>query len=123
MGLKNTNLKQREVKKMENRNHKDSLFIDLFCKDKEGKQNFISLYNALHNTNLDLATTTVQEVNIENVLYMALSNDIAMLVDNRLVVLVNTNLQSTKICHYDFWNMYPAFTNNLSRQKTDTKKR
>jgi len=73
---------------MENRNHKDSLFIDLFCKDKEGKQNFISLYNALHNTNLDLATTTVQEVNIDNVLYMALSNDIAMLVDNRLVVLV-----------------------------------
>ena len=73
---------------MENRNHKDSLFIDLFCKDKEGKQNFISLYNALHNTNLDFATTTVQEVNIENVLYMALSNDIAMLVDNRLVVLV-----------------------------------
>ena len=66
---------------MENRNHKDSLFIDLFCKDKEGKQNFISLYNALHNTNLDLATTTVQEVNIENVLY-------TMLVDNRLVVLV-----------------------------------
>ena len=74
---------------MENRNHKDSLFIDLFCKDKlDGKKNFISLYNALHNTNLDLATTTVQEVNIENVLYMALSNDIAMLVDNRLVVLV-----------------------------------
>ena len=73
---------------MENRNHKDSLFIDLFCKDKEGKQNFISLYNALHNTNLDLATTTVQEVNIDNVLYMALSNDIAMLVDNKLVVLV-----------------------------------
>ena len=67
---------------------KDSLFIDLFCKDKEGKQNFISLYNALHNTNLDLATTTVQEVNIENVLYTALSNDIAMLVDNKLVVLV-----------------------------------
>ena len=79
---------QLDEKKMENRNHKDSLFIDLFCKDKEGKQNFISLYNALHNTNLDLATTTVQEVNIENVLYMALSNDIAMLVDNRLVVLV-----------------------------------
>ena len=32
---------------MENRNHKDSLFIDLFCKDqKSGKENFISLYNA-----------------------------------------------------------------------------
>ena len=77
---------------MENRNHKDSLFIDLFCKDKEGKQNFISLYNALHNTNLDLATTIVQEVNIENVLYMALSNDIAMLVDNKLVILEEYSL-------------------------------
>ena len=74
---------------MENRNHKDSLFIDLFCKDqKSGKQNFISLYNALHQTNLDLKTTTLEEVNIENILYMALSNDIAMLVDDRLIVLV-----------------------------------
>ena len=87
-GVKKYKFKTKRGKKMENRNHKDSLFIDLFCKDKEGKQNFISLYNALHNTNLDLATTTVQEVNIENVLYMALSNDIAMLVDNKLVVLV-----------------------------------
>ena len=74
---------------MENRNHKDSLFIDLFCKDqKSGKENFISLYNALHQTNLNLETTTLEEVNIENVLYMALSNDIAMLVDGRLIVLV-----------------------------------
>ena len=74
---------------MENRNHKDSLFIDLFCKDQKfGKENFISLYNALHQTNLDLKTTTLQEVNIENILYMALSNDIAVLVDNRLIVLV-----------------------------------
>ena len=74
---------------MEKRNHKDSLFIDLFCKDqKSGKENFISLYNALHQTNLDLKTTTLEEVNIENILYMALSNDIAILVDGRLIVLV-----------------------------------
>jgi predicted transposase/invertase (TIGR01784 family) len=74
---------------MENRKHKDSLFIDLFCKDQKiGKENFISLYNALHQTNLDLKTTTLKEVNIENILYMALSNDIAMLVDGRLIVLV-----------------------------------
>ena len=86
--LKNIFIK-RWIKTMENRNHKDSLFIDLFCKDqKSGKENFISLYNALHQTNLDLKTTTLEEVNIENILYMALSNDIAMLVDGRLVVLV-----------------------------------
>jgi hypothetical protein len=29
------------------------------------------LYNALHQTNLDLKTTTLEEVNIENILYMA----------------------------------------------------
>jgi len=74
---------------MENRKHKDSLFIDLFCKDKvEGKENFISLYNALHQSKLDLASTELKEVNIENVLYTVRSNDIAMLVDNRLVVLL-----------------------------------
>ena len=74
---------------MEKRNHKDSLFIDLFCKDKKvGKENFISLYNALHQTKLDLEHTDLREVNIENILYMALSNDIAMLVDGRLIVLV-----------------------------------
>ena len=74
---------------MENRNHKDSLFIDLFCKDKvEGKENFISLYNALHQSKLDLASTELKEVNIENVLYTVRSNDIAMLVDDRLVVLL-----------------------------------
>ena len=57
---------------MENRKHKDSLFIDLFCKDKvEGKENFISLYNALHQSKLDLANTELKEVNIENVLYTA----------------------------------------------------
>jgi len=74
---------------MENRKHKDSLFIDLFCKDKvEGKENFISLYNALHQSKLDLASTELKEVNIENVLYTVRSNDIAMLVDDRLVVLL-----------------------------------
>jgi len=71
--LKKYFYKKVRINIMENRNHKDSLFIDLFCKDqKSGKKNFISLYNALHQTNLNLETTTLQEVNIENILYMAL---------------------------------------------------
>ena len=35
------------------------------------KKNFISLYNALHQTKLDLEHTDLREVNIENILYMA----------------------------------------------------
>ena len=71
-----------------NRNYKDSVFVDLFAHDKTAKENFISLYNALHGTNLDAKTTEVQPVMLEQVLYMKFYNDIAMLVDGKIVVLV-----------------------------------
>ena len=45
-----------------NRNYKDSVFVDLFAHDVTAKENFISLYNALHGTNLDAKTTDVQPV-------------------------------------------------------------
>ena len=73
---------------MSNRNYKDSVFVDLFAKDIYAKKNFISLYNALHDTNLDPESTSVDPVMIEQVLYMKYYNDIAMLVDNKIVVLV-----------------------------------
>ena len=55
---------------MSNRNYKDSVFVDLFAKDISAKENFISLYNALHDTNLDPISTSVNPVMIEQVLYM-----------------------------------------------------
>ena len=55
---------------MNNRNYKDSVFVDLFAKDIYAKENFISLYNALHDTNLDPESTSVDPVMIEQVLYM-----------------------------------------------------
>ena len=36
----------------ENSKVKDNLFVDLFCSDIDGTKNFLSLYNALHNTDL-----------------------------------------------------------------------
>ena len=71
-----------------NRNHKDSVFVDLFANDIYAKENFISLYNALHKTNLDPKTTEVKPVMLENVLYMSYYNDISMLVDGKIVVLI-----------------------------------
>ena len=73
---------------MKNRNYKDSVFVDLFAKDITAKENFVSLYNALHKTNLDYKTTEVKPVMIEQVLYMKYYNDIAMLIDNKIVVLI-----------------------------------
>ena len=32
----------------ENREHKDSLLVDLFYEDESAKKNLLSLYNALH---------------------------------------------------------------------------
>ena len=71
-----------------NRNYKDSVFVDLFAHDITAKENFISLYNALHDTNLDVKTTDVQPVMLEQVLYMKYYNDIAMLIDGKIVILI-----------------------------------
>ena len=71
-----------------NRNYKDSVFVDLFAHDVTAKENFISLYNALHGTNLDAKTTDVQPVMLEKVLYMKDYNDIAMLIDGKIVILI-----------------------------------
>ena len=71
-----------------NRNYKDSVFVDLFAHDITAKENFILLYNALHGTNLDTKTTDVQPVMLERVLYMKYYNDIAMLIDGKIVILI-----------------------------------
>ena len=71
-----------------NRNYKDSVFVDLFARDITAKENFISLYNALHGTNLEVETTDVQPVMLEQVLYMKYYNDIAMLIDGKIVILI-----------------------------------
>ena len=71
-----------------NRNYKDSVFVDLFAHDITAKENFISLYNALHGTNLEVETTDVQPVMLERVLYMKYYNDIAMLIDGKIVILI-----------------------------------
>ena len=77
-----------QIEAQTNRKYKDSVFVDLFAHDITAKENFISLYNALHGTNLDAKTTEVQPVMLEQVLYMKFYNDIAMLVDGKIVVLV-----------------------------------
>ena len=53
------------------RNYKDSVFVDLFAHDITAKENFISLYNALHGTNLDAKTTEVKLVMISALQYLS----------------------------------------------------
>ena len=65
------------------------------------KENFLSLYNALHNTNLQLSCP-VENIRLDNVMYMNILNDVSCLVDNKIVVLaehqstINENMPSAK---------------------------
>ena len=71
-----------------NHKHKDSLFVDYFSKDRDWKQHFLSLYNALHGTDLQVETTKLERVNLEQVLYMDYYNDIAVLVNNQFILMI-----------------------------------
>ena len=72
----------------ENRKHKDSLFVDYFSKDRDWKQHFLSLYNALHGTDLQVETTSLKRVNLEQVLYMDYYNDIAVMVNDQFILMI-----------------------------------
>ena len=69
-----------------NRKYKDSVFVDLFSEDEKAKENFLSLYNALHNTKLT-AIEKLKNIRLEQVLYMTFYNDVSYLVDNKIIVL------------------------------------
>ena len=67
-----------------NRKYKDSVFVDLFSEDEKAKENFLSLYNALHGTNLQLSCP-VENIKLDNVMYMNIVNDVSCLVDNKII--------------------------------------
>ena len=77
-----------EKTKKENRKHKDSLSVDYFSKDRDWKQHFLSLYNALHGTDLQVETTRLERVNLEQVLYMDYYNDIAVMVNDQFIMMI-----------------------------------
>ncbi|QTQ14545.1 Rpn family recombination-promoting nuclease/putative transposase [Treponema parvum] len=69
-----------------NRRYKDSVFVDLFSEDEKAKENFLSLYNALHGTHLDISTE-LKPLKLEQAMYTKLSNDVSCLIDNKIIVL------------------------------------
>ena len=69
-----------------NRKYKDSVFVDLFSEDEKAKENFLSLYNALHGTNLQMSCP-VENIRLDNVMYMNIINDVSCLVDNKIIIL------------------------------------
>ena len=71
-----------------NRKYKDSVFTDLFGSDRDGKKNFLELYNGLSGSNYRLEEVTLERKIIEQSLYKTYNNDVSWEIDGKLIVLV-----------------------------------
>ena len=69
----------------ENKEVKNSVFVDLFYEDESAEENDIALYNALHDEPLPEGTE-IQKIRVDNVLYMNMKNDISFGVGGKLLV-------------------------------------
>lgn len=71
----------------ENRSYKDSVFTDLFASDEKALPKALSLCNALLGTNFT-DEHMLKNVTLENVIYAAVKNDIAYLLGDKLIILL-----------------------------------
>ena len=71
-----------------NRKYKDSVFTDLFGSDRDGKKNFLELYNALSGSEYRLGEVSLERKVIEQSLYKTFNNDVSWEINGRLIVLV-----------------------------------
>lgn len=69
----------------ENREVKDSVFVDLFYADETAEENDIALYNALHEEPLPEGTK-IQKIKVDNILYMNFRNDISFGIGGKVMV-------------------------------------
>lgn len=65
----------------ENREYKDSVFVDLFYSDENAGKNLLSLYNALHDMDLK-DERLIRKMKVEDVLYMNFKNDLSAVINN-----------------------------------------
>ena len=103
------------------RSYKDSVFVDLFSEDEKAKENFLSLYNALHGTNLPLSCP-VENIRLTQVLYMTFYNDVSYLVDNKIIVLaehqstINPNMPGQRM-YFHVHSLTSSFEYNSKHRK------
>ncbi|WP_294429561.1 Rpn family recombination-promoting nuclease/putative transposase [uncultured Treponema sp.] len=67
--------------------YKSSLFVNMFGRNVNAKEHFLSLYNAIHNTNFKIGEVEIKPVMLENVVYNNIENDVSMEINDSIVVL------------------------------------
>ena len=75
-----------------NRKYKDSVFTDLFGSDRDGKKNFLELYNALSGSDYKLGEVSLERKIIEQSLYKTFNNDVStqIVLGRRVQILVKS---------------------------------
>ena len=92
-----TKEKNVETATKENREYKDSVFVNLFYEDETAEKNMLSLYNALHNTDYQ-NENVIHKLRIEKILYKNFKNDISFEMNGTVLIFgehqstVNSNM-------------------------------
>ena len=109
------------IMEKENREYKDSLFVDLFYQDETAKKNLLSVYNALHDTEYQ-DENVIRKVIIEDVLYKNFKNDISFEVDGQVLVmgeqLSTVNLNIPLRCLLYVGRAYEQLIDKKARYRT-----
>ena len=69
------------------RTYRDTLFVNMFGRNVNAKEYFLSLYNAIHGTSFRIGEVDIKPVMLENVVYKGLENDVSMEINGAIVVL------------------------------------
>ncbi|UTC61927.1 hypothetical protein E4O05_10415 [Treponema sp. OMZ 787] len=107
-----------------NRKYKDSVFVDLFSEDEKAKENFLSLYNALHNTKLT-AIERLKNIRLDQILYMTFYNDVSYIVNNKIIVLaehqstINPNMPGQRM-YFHVHSLTSSFEHSSKHRKVKT---
>ena len=69
------------------RDYNSSLFVNMFGRNVNAKEYFLSLYNAIHDTDFKIGEVQIKPVTLENVVYNNIENDVSMEINDSIVVL------------------------------------
>lgn len=105
----------------ENREYKDSVFVDLFYSDENAGKNLLSLYNALHDMELK-DEKLIRKMKVEDVLYMNFKNDLSAVINNETLGIlehqstINPNMPLRLLLYAG--RAYEQLVDTASRYKT-----
>ena len=69
---------KRSQENNQKRDYKSSLFVNMFGRNVNAKEHFLSLYNAIHDTNFKIGEVEIKPVMLDNVVYNNIENDVSM---------------------------------------------